>query len=70
MQTIKGLIGLALVAAAVFIAVLIYNNGTEPSYIAKVHEATLKETTQVAKSAVSPAAHARIAGHKTKTSNL
>ncbi len=70
MQTIKGLIGLALTAAVVFIAVLLYNNRTEPSYIANVHVATLKETIQVAKQVVSPKVDTRIAGHKTKTSNL
>jgi hypothetical protein len=65
MQTIKGLIGLVLVAVVVFIAALIINDKMEPGFIAKTHQATLRETAQVAKQPASPKTHTDIAGHKT-----
>ena len=67
MQTVKGLIALFLVAAAVFAAVVIYNNKTEPVYEAKMMKATLAETVKSVKQAAK-ATHT--AGQKIQKSNL
>ncbi len=44
METIKGLIILLLVAVAVFTAVFIFNNQTEPGYEAAMKKATMANT--------------------------
>ena len=44
METIKGLITLLLVSVAVFTAVVIFNDRTEPGYEAAMKKATLANT--------------------------
>jgi hypothetical protein len=67
MQTVKGLIALFLVAAAVFAAVVLYNNRTEPAYEAKMIKAKLAETIKPARQ-TAKATHAT--GQQIQKSNL
>ena len=76
MQTIKGLIALLFVAAAVFFAVLFYNNKTEPAYEAKMKMETLANRIEPAKQTMTAAAKAgavktnTVARQKIKNANL
>ncbi|HEY5233840.1 MAG TPA: hypothetical protein VIK35_09940 [Verrucomicrobiae bacterium] len=76
MQTIKGLIALLLVGAAVFTAVTIYNSRTEPKYEAGMKQATLADTVKTAKQTMTAATKAGmvktngVARQKIKNVNL
>lgn len=69
MQTIKGLVALALVTVAVFTAVLIFNNRTEPKYVNEIIQQTSAETDLNVKQPA-PKKSAPVAGQKAPNSKL
>lgn len=70
MQTIKGIAILLLSAVAVFMAVRVFNNLTEPAYVVKSERATLAVTDHPAKTAPVKQSSGTTAHIKATNSNL